>query len=439
MEQQGRVYAAAAAWAQRHRLLLDSVFAGMVLLFCWLALAYEPGLFAITTLQIAPLAVRRVAPVLATLLVTVGCLLQVWLLDIPLASNIAVPIVVYTVASLSTNGWQRFGVLALALSGAAIATARWSEAWSGIGERTPAQVLTLALVLALVVVPAWVLGDAVRNRRIVMARLREQNEALARDQGQRAALAAQAERAGIAREMHDIVAHSLAVVVVQADGAAYATRAALAASADRVPVAHESPVGSGAGGPEPDVGARALAERAASTLETVADTARGALADTRRLVGVLREGQDPGAEYAPTDGLRGLDTLVERVRSSGVEVALQLTGAVDGVPRDVDLAAYRIVQESLTNVLKHAGPGVRAHVRVRVGEGLLEIDVGDDGHGQGAVGDGHGNGILGMRERVGVFGGTLYAGPRLPRGFGVQATIPFRIDPVPPPGPPPTS
>lgn len=422
---QGRVYAAIAAFSARNTVLLDTIGALLLFAVSVLTMGYRVEYSWIVALQTMPLAFRRVAPMRVGLAVAGGCLVQAVVIETPLPSNVAVPIVLYTVASLAPDRLRSLGILALGFVGVVVATIRWNYASLAVdGTFSVGQAVFVGVALSLIVVPAWVLGDAVRNRRIVMRRLQEQNEALARDRDQRAALAAQAERTGIAREMHDIVAHSLAVVVVQADGAAYATRTALAASADQ---------------PTADAGAsgRALAERAASTLETVADTAREALADTRRLVGVLRDGRTPEAEYAPTDGLAGLDALVERVRSSGIEVTLVIEGADEGddaasiavsVTREVDLAAYRIVQESLTNVLKHAGAHARAWVRLRCDDRLLGIEVIDDGGGlaPGAVpADGQGNGIIGMQERVAVLDGTLHAGPRHPSGFGVQATIPL--------------
>src|SRR5699024_994330 len=154
-----------------------------------------------------------------------------------------------------------------------------------------------------------VLGDVVRRRKDVVAKLELQNRALARDQAQRSQLAAQGERASIAREMHDVVAHSLAVVVVQADGGLYAARTAL-----------DQP---------PAIGAdRAARERAAATLETLAETARASLAETRKLVGVLRD-EGAGAEYTPLQGLEYLDDLAQRVRDSGREVHVAVRGRVD--------------------------------------------------------------------------------------------------------------
>nr|WP_255523753.1 sensor histidine kinase [Terrabacter sp. MAHUQ-38] len=208
-------------------------------------------------------------------------------------------------------------------------------------------------------------------------------------------LAAQQERAAIAREMHDVVAHALSVIVVQADGAAYA--------------AERSPEG-------------ALA-RSVGALETIGSTARDALTETRRLVGVLRD-PESGAELAPTGGVDQLGDLVAGVRAAGVPVSLTVRGAERGRPMGLDLAAYRVVQESLTNVIKHAGPGARAVVDVEQGAGLLRIRVTDDGVGARSRDDGHGHGLHGMRERVAVHGGTLTAGPGAGGGFEVLATMP---------------
>ena len=314
------------------------------------------------------------------------------------------PIAVYSAAAFGTRLQSR-AVLGIGIVGAAVAAVDWSVRWITNWSQALVSMGFAFIFLAMFVGVAWVLGDVVRRRKAVVARLQEQNRALARDQAQRSRLAAQAERAAIAREMHDVVAHSLAVVVVQADGALYAARAAL-----------EQPPGIG-----PD---RAALERAAATLETLAQTARTSLGETRKLVGVLRE-EGSAAEYSPLQGLAHLDELAQRVRDSGVPVELVVRGAVDDLPKEVDLAAFRVVQEAFTNALQHAGPDATVRVDVTRSPSVLLVRVVDDGLGLASDADGEGNGILGMSERVDVLGGSVTAGPRAHGGWEVMATIPL--------------
>lgn len=360
------------------------------------------GSILLGLVQVLPLVVRRRRPLIAALLVALGCLFQLAILDAPIPANVAVPVAVYSVAAFGDRRASRLG-LGLGLVGAVLAGLDWTVNDVGL-----TQYLTVAsfqvIFMAIFVGAAWVLGDVVRRRKEVLSRLQAQNRALARDSAQRTQLAAQGERASIAREMHDVVAHSLAVVVVQADGALYAARQAL-----------DAPPAIG-----PD---RAALERAAQTLDTLAETARASLADTRRLVGVLRD-EGAGAEFSPLQGLAYLDDLVQRVRDSGVPVDLAVRGRTDDLPRDVDLAAYRVVQESLTNVLKHAGPDVSVDVDVLRTPALLLVRVTDDGAGAPPAADGEGNGILGMAERAEVLGGSVHAGPRPRGGWEVVATLP---------------
>ncbi|HEX4904109.1 MAG TPA: sensor histidine kinase [Acidimicrobiales bacterium] len=196
------------------------------------------------------------------------------------------------------------------------------------------------------------------------------------------------ERLRIARELHDVVAHAMSVVAVQAGVAAH--------------VIDDQP------------------DEAKRMLENVRVTSHEALDEMRRLLGVLRGGD---ADLAPAPGLRDVGDLVESLRESGVPVELTVTGDVAGVPNGIDLTAYRIVQEALTNVLKHAGPASAA-VRIAYEPGLVTVEVVDDGHGAPVSASG-GHGILGMRERVAAFGGTLVAAPRQGGGFRVHATLPY--------------
>ncbi len=233
-------------------------------------------------------------------------------------------------------------------------------------------------------------------RRAYLAELHDRAERLERERDQQAALAAAAERARIAREMHDIVAHHLTVMTTLAE-------AAIAASAT-------SP------------------ERATDVMRTVAATGRRALADTRKLLGVLRQrpGQDPGEALQPVPDLAQLDTLIEQVRSAGLDTSLEIRGQAPDMPAGVQLAVYRLVQEALTNTLKHGGAGARALVRLRYLPGELLVDVDDDGSGSAAHAPaGVGGGLPGMAERIRAYGGVVRAGPRQPAGWAVSARLPL--------------
>ena len=206
------------------------------------------------------------------------------------------------------------------------------------------------------------------------------------------------ERSRIAREMHDVVAHSLSVMVVQAEAAE--------AMLDVNP------------------------ERAHRPLAAVQETGREALTDLRRMLGALRAADDGAPSMAPQPGLAGLDALAEHVREAGLPVEVRIEGEPRPLPAGIDLSAFRIVQEGLTNVLKHAGPA-RAEVVVLYGEDEIALRVTDDGRGSGSGRENGGHGLVGMRERVAVYGGELTAGPRPApeRGFALAARLP--LDPAP--------
>jgi len=224
-------------------------------------------------------------------------------------------------------------------------------------------------------------GARTRTLRAAEARTREleveRREAIA------------AERARIARELHDVIAHSVSVMTVQAGAAEEMLK--------RDPA------------------------RAFEPVQAVQETGRQALVEMKRLVGVLREGDDE-IGLAPQPGLHDLERLLEQVRGAGQRVALRVEGEPRPLPPGVDLSAYRVVQEALTNALKYAG-GAPAVVTIRYGERELVVEVTDEGRVAPARDGGHG--LLGMRERIGIFGGTFDAGPRESGGFAVRALLPL--------------
>lgn len=241
----------------------------------------------------------------------------------------------------------------------------------------------------------WLVGDNLQTRRANVAALRERAERAEQDRREEARRAAEEERARIAREMHDVVAHSMGVMVVQAAGA----RRVL----DRDPA------------------------RAEQALEMIEQTGREALTEMRRMLGVLRSDDGGAAERVPQPSLAGLDDLVEECRAAGLAVAVRRRGEERPLPAGVDLAAFRIVQEALTNVRRHAGPAA-AGVTITYAEGQVEVEVADNGRGLGAdpppAGAGAGHGLVGMRERAALYGGSVSAGPRPGGGFAVRARLP---------------
>ncbi|MEU3766857.1 sensor histidine kinase [Amycolatopsis keratiniphila] len=235
---------------------------------------------------------------------------------------------------------------------------------------------------------AWLAGLNTRQRRIRLSVLEQRAADLERERDAQAALAVAAERGRISRELHDVVAHALSVVVLQAQGAQ--------AELERRP------------------------ERTREALDAIVGTGRTALAEIRRLLGAL--GQDE-PDWEPQPGAERLPRLAADVRAAGTPVEFRVEGDPRPLPSTVDLAAYRIVQEALTNVLKHAGPAASVTIVMRYEPDTLEIEVTDDGI-AAAEPSGSGHGLEGMRERVNVLGGTFDAGPRPERGFAVRATLP---------------
>lgn len=254
-------------------------------------------------------------------------------------------------------------------------------------------------MLVLVQLLLAVLGVVTRSRRARMTDLEERARSLERERDARARVAAAEERARIAREIHDIVSHSLGTMVVMAEGAAQLS------------------------GSEP--------ERAGALMARVRDTGRDATTEMRRMLDVLRD--DAPTSRAPQPGLDRLDGLVDSVRATGLRVELRVTSEPAELGAGPDLAAYRIVQEALTNARRHGGPMLSmVEIDVHHHDDALELRVADDGRGTvdadpTRTGDGHG--LVGMRERAAAYGGTLAVGDRPDGGFEVVAVLPY--EPVP--------
>ncbi|RKS70752.1 signal transduction histidine kinase [Actinomadura pelletieri DSM 43383] len=377
-------------WLRRRKPLVDAGFASPLMLFSlpWLyAASYgvtEVAYVALTVGLIGPLVLRRTYPRLVFTVIAVVSGIQCLVGVNPVPGNVAVLMGLYTVAA----GYQfRWGLAAAVVAemGAVMATWRYP---SGAGDKR-----YTFFMLTLMVVGVWVLGLHMRTRRAYLSSVEERAERLERERDNEVKVAMAAERARIARELHDVVAHNVSVIVVQADGASYAI--------------------------DTDLG------RARQALETISSTGRQALAEMRRLLGVLRETDDAGA-YAPQPGVAQLDDLVEQVRSSGLTVTFEVDGTPMVMSAGRQLTVYRIVQEALTNTLKHGGPKVTVSVRLSYTADHLEISVHDDGRGAAARDDGRGHGLAGMKERVAVYGGSVHAAPRPGGGFGVVARIPVR-------------
>lgn len=354
------------------------------------SLYYGDGRDWLAVLLAVPLVFRRSHPV-PVLIASVVLELLVLVSQAATITSASVLLVVYSsVVYIPDRAWGRVALIAGCAGAVILPLIRYSDVTYAVGG----VVALLAMVAA-----AYVAGDRRRAdvdfRAAELAALAERNRLVTAERDQRVQNAAASERTRIARELHDIVAHSLAVIVVQADGGA-------AAAAKNPAVAVD-------------------------VLRTIAETSREALAEMRALVGVLRSDGaigDPDG-YLPQPGLASLDKLVEQIRQSGVTVTVHRSDALPVLSPTVDLTVFRIVQEGLTNVLKHAGPAAAAEVEIGVTDGDLTIEVGDDGRGAAALSDGAGNGIQGMRERLAVLDGRLWAGPRPGGGFRLRAVVPL--------------
>jgi signal transduction histidine kinase len=341
----------------------------------------DPGALAVVFALVCsvPYFFRRRAPLIVLTLNVIGiCALGI--IGYPFNAQVQMALVgIYTVGAHTGVRTQVAGVvivvIGLVVSGIA-----------GLPNATGADLVLVGAVYA----GAFLFGSTVRNRRLYQGEVEARATELERERDDEARRAVAEERLRIAQELHDVVAHSMGVIAVQAG------------------------VGSHVIDRDPDEAKRSL--------EAISDTSRATLTEIRRILGVLRS--DGGTAYQPAPGLADLDRLARDLEVAGLPVTITVEGERAGLPPGLDLTAYRIVQEALTNVLKHAGPA-RASVTIAYRPGAVSLRVVDDGRGvNGTVTDG-GHGLVGMRERVGVYGGSLRSGPRSGGGFGVVADLPY--------------
>jgi signal transduction histidine kinase len=354
----------------------------------------EPGLPSVVTIltACAPIVIRRRTPLLAVLIACLAILLHI-AANYPEGSlPITVMFLTYSVAALSSTRRATIGL------GAVYATILLLVVTDAPGLDALGVVGNMAFFGV-----AWSVGIALRARRDTLEARISEAEERANVERQSTARVLAEERLRIAQELHDVVAHSMSVIAVQAG-----------------------------------VGAHVLADRpeqARAALEAISATSRGTLTEMRRLLGVLRD-SDGQRTHAPAPGLADVPSLVDDVRNAGVPVTLDVEGSSVGVNGGIELSAYRVVQEALTNVIKHAGPTTRVGVKVQYLPGSLAVEVVDDGRGaaafvganggssdNGASGSGHG--LLGMRERVELWGGELTVGPVSGGGYRVKALLPY--------------
>jgi signal transduction histidine kinase len=333
-----------------------------------------------------PLAWRRRAPVPATAVVMCGVLIQSAVANDPMGTAVVAGLVVSWSTARHSERPTAVTSLGIALAGFWIAALIPPTAGAQyvVGDGLWASGLTLG---------TWGLGRALRNRRLLALTLTDRADRLEREQEERARIAVVDERSRIARELHDIVAHNVSTMVIQAGAAGR--------------VAERDPA------------------RAREAFTAIENAGRQALAEMRRLLGILRTDSE-GLALAPQPSLTHLDDLLDRVRETGLPVELTVVGEPRQLPAGIDVSAYRIIQEGLTNTMKHAGRA-NAEVLVRYGERDLILEVRDDGRGpDGATnGGGGGHGLVGMRERVILYGGTLETGSLGEGGYAVRAHLPL--------------
>ncbi|MEU7893817.1 sensor histidine kinase [Nonomuraea sp. NPDC049152] len=339
----------------------------------------QPRLLILQVGLLLPLIWRRRAPLAVFGAVAAVAFVQ-WLVGVQLPADVALLIALYTVAAHCD--WRRTLLTGAVLEiGILLASARWAP---------HGQFVLSAIALTAMAAAAAATGTNLRTRRAYLASLQERALHLERERSQQAQLAVAEERTRIARDVHDIVTHNLSVMVALADVAVYTQ--------------NRSP------------------DKTSAAIQQISGTGRQALTDMRRCLGVLRA-DEPDALRHPMPGIAQLESLADQIRATGLPTRLTLEGDCAPVPAAAQLTVYRLVQEALTNTLKHAPPGTHAEVRVRVSPEAVTIDVTDDGRTAQTAGPSSGHGIPGMRARAAAYGGKLHAGPRPGGGWRVSARL----------------
>ncbi|MCW3816079.1 sensor histidine kinase [Micromonospora sp. DR5-3] len=385
----------ARAWARRRPLAVDACSAVALMLLGAVFLLLAPpelrpaqlwSAVGWSALGAVPVALRRVAPWPAVGAAVATLAVPVLARHAPATQGLVFLVLTYTMAAHQRS---RPAMLAAALLWVPVVLVNLLVPLHGVLDTGPAYLVLNNLLSASV---AYTVGRAVQTRRQSTRMLRERARFAEASQRSLAEQAVVDERRRIARELHDVVAHQVSVMGVLATGARRVLRR------------------------DPDAADEAMA--------TVEETGRATLRELRRLLDVLRTDAEPAAELTPQPGLTGIEALVEQVREAGLPVTLRVDGAPGPLEEGVALTVYRIVQEALTNALKHAGRAT-ALVRLTVADGFLAVEVTDTGRGPAPVTDGIGHGLVGMRERVALYGGILRTGPRPGGGFRVYARIPL--------------
>jgi len=341
-------------------------------------------------LMCSSLALRRIAPLAALAVLTAAGIGMAATLDTPVPALLAVPVVVYSVGR-----YQRMSTVLLVAAFGVAGSLAGPLSWT-VGMPQPYRLLgtTLLVLLCLAIVAlAFLWGRFLRERALTETLDREivteRFAAAQRSERQRTELAERRARTEVAQELHDVLAHSLSVIVVQAEGArALATK-------------------------RPDAAVEAL--------DVIADTGRKSIAEVRRIVALMRgDAGSPSFGPSPT-----LSQIPELIAGAGDRISLTVDGEVPLVPDSLGVTAFRVLQEAVTNVLKHAGPTATAEVRVTYTPEAIELTVRDDGMGALSSPDGHGSGLPGMRERVTAMGGEFHAGARPGGGYEVRVRLPM--------------